>query len=356
MPNPIFKSKIISLELKARNKVICRFKSKSVAKLFIKMDFFSRLLHGLKPDANGVWRKTPRLPYEIVGWPKDFAWKLTSDKEVESITSLSSEELEEYGKLLDRVLQDLINKDESGRYTFSISDIETGSTLEYKFYGRAREIAVLSILYDLEPHSRDHLEINIAEKYTDKEGGGDNEVRYYGDPSKTADVLRNEGWSREGNQQHMLVFRENVRGQQQQMYKIDTREQTLAQQVQRTAIKPAWRKELYERDNHTCKICLNKYPKEQLSPDHRVPVIFEADNLNDDNFKEKLMTLCRYCNQQKREFCKRVGVNYNWRTSPWAYPEDFLFERIKMSIKEYAEQNSIGTKKVVGLLVKEFED
>jgi hypothetical protein len=154
----------------------------------------------------------------------------------------------------------------------------------------------------------------------------------------------------------MLVYRERINGQQQQMYKITTREQSREYQVKRTAIKPVWRARLFEMQDYTCRICLSDYSNDlvQLSPDHRVPVIFQADNLTDNNFAEKLMTLCRFCNQQKREFTKRIGIDYDWNVSPWAYPEKYRLESAEKNLREYAKFNNLTLRQAAEKLVEKL--
>lgn len=346
-------------------KLICEFKTASTANTFMQTELFSKLLSSFKTDDAGIWREAARTDFEIVGWPKDLTWKRVSEKSVEA-TSVSTEAVDAYqfGEILERSLSNLLTRtneaDGGTYYHFSIANKD--EVFEYSFNDRARVIAALCVLYDLEAHPRNHLEINIPAKYLAglqwpiSDENSDAVVRYYGDPSKTADVLRNEGWTREGDDAHMFVYRERINGQQQQMYKISTREQSREQQVKRTAIKSTWRAQLFEAQEYTCRICLNDYSNDpaQLSPDHRVPVIFQADNLTDANFSEKLMTLCRFCNQQKREFTKRIGINYDWDTSPWAYPETYRLESAEKNLREYAKFSNLTLSQAAEKLVEKL--
>lgn len=362
--NQLYDCALFKAEIRNESMYI-NFSSSSIANVFMQTDFFSKLLSSFLPDSNGVWQPGQRTNYEIVGWPKQFKWERVSDKTVKLQTKLRVVEAVEYSEVLEKSLQGILvrteEEDGGSYYHFSIADAD--EVLEYSFNDRARVIAVLAVLYDLEPHPRSHLELNIAARHIKGQRWplttieDDVEVRYYGDPSKTADVLRNEGWTREGKDAHMFVFRERINGQQQQMYKISTREQSRTQQVKRTPIKPIWRTKLFQLQNYTCRICLNDYSNDvaQLSPDHRVPVIFQADNLTDSNFDTKLMTLCRYCNQQKREFCKRIGDEYDWDTSPWAFPEKYRLESVESGIREYAKQNNLDPSKVVELLADRMQ-
>lgn len=361
----VFTCDLFSVD-KSSSETRITFNSASVANVFMHTEFCSKLLSSFKPDSAGVWHPAKRTNFEIVGWPRHLKWERVGEKTVSAPNGETVVDKVEYGEILEKSLSDMLERksepDGGLYYHFSIAD--ESQVFEYSFNDRARVVAVLCVLYDLEPHPRHHLEINIPVKYIKglrwplNTAQEDTEVRFYGDPSKTADVLRNEGWSREGDNAQMSVYRERIHGQQQQMYKISTREQSRAQQVKRTAIKSVWRNRLYEMQDYTCRICLNKYADDvaQLSPDHRVPVIFQADNLTDDNFSEKLMTLCRYCNQQKREFCKRISVDYDWDNSPWAYPEKHRLDRIEAGIKEYAKQNELSEAKVVEKLAERFQN
>lgn len=334
------------------------FHSASVANEFGRMDFYSRILHSLKPDELRIWRVGDRLDLEIKGWPKNIKWTRISDKEFEGIiTSQSEFSIEEYASTLDTALKGML-VGEMGVNSNRINVFEIGkgnNWKKYKFYSKARTIAALCVLYDLEPHPRNDLEINVPnflKPHWVWPLGDEQEsvLRIYGDPSKTADVLRNEGWSREGNAPGIQVFNQTSGGTRQQMYQLMRQEQDITQQVMRTNIPERWKKELYESQDYTCRICGLKYEYEFLSPDHRVPVIFQADELNNDNFKVKLMTLCRFCNQQKREFCKRIAPDYDWENSPWAYPEKFAMKKIKNEIQQFAVINKLSLDEVLQLI------
>ena len=234
-------------------------------------------------------------------------------------------------------------------------EIGTGSTWnKYQFFSKARTIAALCVLYDLEPHPRNDLEINIPRNlgyqvwpFNSKDFSL---IRTYGDPSKTADVLRNEGWLRDGPSQALKVFQDKVRDSRQQMYQLLRVEQGLVDRKMRSIIPNKWRAELFKMHKYTCQICHNKYPADSLAPDHRIPVIVEADELTKENYKSKLMTLCKYCNQTKREACKRFEHDYDWKTSPWAYPEKFEIKNIKTGIRRYARTHGLTINQVLKLI------
>lgn len=320
--------------------------TKKLADGFARMDFFSRLLHSLSPDENRIWRETSRLPNAISGWPRNIKWMRTGETTFNgALLADDNFDISSYSQILEAALLGITQGVESSTgvkmYRFAITN---GDKLtEYCFHTKSRTIAALCVLYDKEPHPRNDLEINIPIRLGPQTGwpldNSDEIQRTYGDPSKTADELRNEGWSRMGNETAMEVYRERIGGQHQQMYRILKTEQTLTSQMMRSNISRRWKTELYESQHYTCQICLNLYEADYLEPDHRVPVIYEADGLTEENFKEKLMTLCRFCNQQKRETTKRLPHDYDWQNSPWAFPEKFELETAKKKIASYRKRS-----------------
>ncbi len=334
------------------------FNQSSVANEFGRMDFYSRILHSLKPDELRIWKEEDRLDVEIKGWPKNIKWVRMSDVEFQGTISLQdSFSLEQYASTLETALKGtLVGEPGVNGNRINVFEIgKEGNWKKYRFYSKARTIAALCVLYDLEPHPRNDLEINVRHTLRPQwvwpiEEEQESVVRIYGDPSKTADVLRNEGWSREGTAPGIKVFNQIIGRARQQMYQLIRRDQDIKQQVMRTNIPERWKKELYESQDYTCRICGLKYEYEFLSPDHRIPVIFQADELNAENFKVKLMTLCRFCNQQKREFCKRIAPDYDWENSPWAYPEKFAMKKIRNEIEQFAVVNKISLDEVLQLI------
>lgn len=336
--------------------IIVTFRNTALADDFARLEFQSRVLHSLKPDVNHVWRQGSRLDVEIRGFPKWISWNRVSDNRFRGTASTHKPHvLIEYVRILRQALMDVSigTRDASGTPICKFYIGRNSSWLRYSFHSKARTVAALCVLYDLKPHPRNDLELNVPEElgvqFSSSEGT--RQVRTYGDPSKTADVLRNEGWSRIGADIGMKVFRQEVGGAQQQMYQLLRREQHLASQVTRTNIPKRWKLELYESQNYTCQICHNKYSAEYLEPDHRIPVIVRTDELTESNFKEKLMTLCRYCNQAKREACKVLPADHDWATSPWAYPEKFELEKIEQEIVSYAIARQLSKKEILKLLV-----
>jgi len=328
------------------------------------LEFSSRLMYGLVPDKNNVWREGKRTNFHVVGFPPEVSWSAQPGNVLVGTHSYSDAQLSHYIEQLRTAIIGLCpNSTESGGdlYRFATTDQEI--TFSYEFNKRARSICALAVLYDLEWHPRKDLEIWINFDLTPKLEPGQKPdpsklaEQFYGDPSKTADELRNEGWPREAAKPLMFVESRPVAGQTQQHYRLETREQILDHQKKRSNIKPFWRSELYKLNNFTCQICLSNYQEnpEQLSPDHRIPVIYEADNLSDDNFLFKLMTLCRYCNQSKREFTKRLPHDYDWETSPWAYPEKYRKSIIENQLRAMLNDGYSSYEEIFNDIIKNLK-
>lgn len=340
------------------SKIALKFPNVRLANTFSRMDFYSRLLYALSPDENRIWRKTKRLEAEITGWPRNISWDRTGDAEfIGSLKERNGFSIKQYAQVLEAAMLGITEGEPSptGSILFRFSISNGKEIREYRFHGKGRTIAALCVLYDMQPHPRNDLEINIPRKLAIKTWPletREEQQRTYGDPSKTADELRNEGWSRIGEAMSMLVFREKVGGQIQQMYQITKQEQTLDSQMLRSNISRKWKNELFKSQDYTCQICLLKYDPELLEPDHRVPVVYEADQLTEENYKQKLMTLCRYCNQQKRETTKRLPADYDWKNSSWAYPEKFELDGIKRMISMRMKRTGKSYAEVLGELNK----
>lgn len=332
------------VSLTGDRRIEVKFKRKNDFTAVRQLEFFSRLLHSLRPNENNIWVEGSRLDFYIFGFPRAVSW--TSPETNLMVGNIQSGSNKEETKIVEDLKWALgkycptTEEFQPKIYEFSITNDR--EKFDYSFNTRARTVCVLGVLFDLEWHPRQNLEVWINPDLTDKIAPG-KEInaskapqQYYGDPSKTADVLRNEGWTREGSNPKMHVEPRLNHGQSQQFYKITQRAQPVATQVQRSNIRPQWRTSLFEEHRFRCQICLADFEDkpEYLSPDHRVPVIFEADSLTDDNFLEKLMTLCRFCNQSKREFAKRVPADYDWRTSPWAFPEKYRLFSAARQVKE----------------------
>lgn len=340
MPNnPATPDAFFLIEKDMKNaQLVILFANKTIANAFGQIDFYSKLLHSLKPDATGIWVETnkPRIDAYIKGWPKWANWKRTGDKTFSTGLSISdSSKIQELEKQLVQAMPGLIGKKDSQeslmRATYVFEIVTPTRTFMYRFLGRAREICALCILFDEIPHPRNHLEVitkiiplndfPVKSIPTQPE-------RIYGDPSKTVDELRNQGFPRvsdfqgeAGMKPSILINRKDFAGSQQEHYQLVIREQNFEAQVGRSQIPEGIKLALYEANNYKCSICHNTYTKDYLAPDHRVPAIVKADDLTKSNFLQKLQTLCRTCNQVKREVCKKCPFEKQCINCSWAFPE-----------------------------------
>lgn|GEM_PF-2478184 len=359
-------SKSIDFEVKTTpGKVTVKFGKKVDFDAIRQLEFSSRLMYGLKPDKNNIWKEAKRTDYHLNGFPPSVKWQAKPGNVLEGIHSFSVKELPHYLEELRAAITGLCPSGaENGTTLYRFATTNGTEILNYEFNKRARSICALAVLYDLEWHPRKELEIWINFDLTPKLEPGKKpdsskaEEQFYGDPSKTADELRNEGWPRGAAEPLMFVESRPVAGQTQQHYRLLKREQVLDHQKKRSNIKPAWRAELYRLHDYACQICLSEYKDnpEQLSPDHRIPVIYEADNLDDNNFSEKLMTLCRFCNQSKREFTKRLPHDYDWQTSPWSFPERDRKSIIKNQLRAMLKNGSGSYEEILSEIRKDLED
>jgi hypothetical protein len=148
------------------DQILISFSTKALANDFSKMDFHSRVLHSLKPDSNNMWREGSRLDVEIRGWPKLIRWVRISDNEFRgSISTHSEDMLRDYAGTLSQVLSDILigTKDAAGRPVYRFSIGNANQWTPYSFYSKARTIAALCVLYDLGPHPRNDLELNVPD-------------------------------------------------------------------------------------------------------------------------------------------------------------------------------------------------
>lgn len=325
---------------------------KTIAKYFEHLNFCSCLLHSFQPNSESIWVKQKRLDFEIKGWPSNIEWKRCAELEFKG--HVKDLDIFDFNHFVE-TLKIALNKIQEGKFAIG----NNSHWEEYEFVHKGREIVGLCVLYDLEFHSRDELEIKIEIQYQPHSAHKKKNLPYnnqnstidkfYGDPSKVVDYLRNEGWTREGKKPTLIV----ERYQRQQRYKLTSRRQDLSLRVARTTIKKKWKDALFKLHNNTCRICHTRYEdSKMLSPDHRIPAIIEAEDLTDQNFKDKLMTLCIFCNQTKREFTKKVSPDYDWQTSPWAYPEKFELEKIAEEIKRYAKTHNLTTQETINRIIE----
>ena len=351
-----------------RKVLIFNFKSKSLCEAVGRFDFCSRLLYELTPDNNGVWKSNEngRLNAYIKGFPPEINWKRTAEKTLEATSNqpISKMQVEDISIAIKGVNGHKENDFTKKEYTFSIVDSETKEEFEYKFLGRARSVVAFCVLWDLANHPRNHLEVSkpnnlkFLAKYP--QSTASQETRLYGDPSKTVDELRNEGFPRDTDQSergtYINVSREDMYGNKQEHYQLLNRQQSLIDRVGRSQIPDKYKSKLYEKSNYTCMNCGQQYEQRYLAPDHRVPSIVEADNLNQHNFLDVLQTLCVRCNQVKRESCKKCQYEHNCSQCAWAYPERYgITEATKIRLEKIAKSKGLLTEELMVKIAEKLE-
>jgi hypothetical protein len=325
------------------NELRVKFDSATLTDAVGRFEFCSRLLNSLAPNDDGTWIKSasPRVDAHIVGFPPTLDW--TRPNKVTLVaTSLATID-ESIVKTLTASLLGICNGSLEGTerlYTFAIVDNATGETFTYSFSSRAREVSTLCVLWDGVEHPRDHLEVwrdpavKFLGRYPEKQSSV--RVKTYGDPSKTVDALRNQGFPRATDQSPRGTSIEMRRfdryGGRQEHYKLVTRHQHLEDRVGRSQIPKRFRTQLYASANNCCANCGQQFDEANLVPDHRVPSIVQKDNLSESNYLEVLQTFCIRCNQVKREACKKCPYNHNCAICSWAYPEKFSINKDSMAL------------------------
>lgn len=343
--------------------------NKSLADAFGQMNFYSRLLHSLAPNDTGVWVETdrPRVDGYIVGWPREVTWKRISEKNFEANVATSFlPRIDTFIAELNIAINGLKGVKDSpdslmrATYNFRIRVGEAEN--EYHFLGRAREVCALCVLYDMQSHPRNHLEVITSEIPLNSWPLGrapSTPRRIYGDPSKTVDELRNQGFPRVSDipdadaEPSLVIERSEYDGSHQEHYHLVIREQRREFQVGRSSIPSTIKRALYAAFGNKCNICHQEFTEEYLAPDHRVPAIVEADDLTRTNYREKLQTLCRSCNQVKREMCKKCPFDKSCRQCPWAFPEQHsIGPDIRNQIFEAARNANISPDEFVRRLLR----
>jgi hypothetical protein len=282
-----------------------------------------------------VWCESndPRIDAHIIGFPKEVFWERVDALRLigKSTQPITQEYLGELSRAINNINGLRRNEFSVTEFSFSIYDNSAVKTYDYVFHGRSRAIVAFCVLWDGAIHARDHLEvwrdseIPFLAEWPPITGGPREPIKTYGDPSKTIDELRNQGFPRETDQSPRGVFLDITRAARyntlQEHYKLVNRTQSLVDQVGRSQIPDKYKKQLYEASGYICNNCGQKYSFEYLAPDHRVPSIIQNDNLNPSNFKEVLQTLCVRCNQVKREACKKCPYSHQCNLCAWAHPE-----------------------------------
>jgi hypothetical protein len=320
-----------------------------------KLEFCSRLLYQLSPNKDGVWtplRSGHRINAHILGFPPSIRWSRTNEKMVtgSSDSPLTDDELSD----LEISLEGLIGTKKSifsnTEYLFFIKNLDDNKIYDYSFTSRARSLVAFCILWDLEDHPRDHLELTRDPKVPFLEDfpqkiDKSQPIKTYGDPSKTVDELRNQGFPRDSDQSpngsRLAITRLKKYETYQEHYKLLNREQSLADRVGRSQIPNKFKLRLYEKFEYRCNNCGEQYEDSYLAPDHRVPSIVKADNLTSENYLGVLQALCVRCNQVKREACKKCPYQHRCENCAWAYPETKSISAHSLKILQ-AQANSEG--------------
>ncbi len=182
-------------------------------------------------------------------------------------------------------------------------------------------------------------------------------IKTYGDPSKTIDELRNQGFPRGTDQSPNGTFLDITRANRyntiQELYKLVNRIQSQGDRVGRSQIPNTYRQQLYAAANYICSNCGQQYLPEYLAPDHRVPSIVQSDNLTAINFKEVLQVLCVRCNQVKREACKKCPYGHQCHLCAWAYPEKLGVSKSSLeTLRSEAKKQTISINELISKTFK----
>lgn len=336
------------------------FKTKANLLAVRRLILCSRLLHSLAPNLEGVWRevKNPRVNACILGFTKNIDW--TTSIGNSTIEGTSNKKFSD--KDIEKSIEGILGKKDSEftntEYKIFIKDLDKDKLYEYRFDSRSRAVVAFCILWDGKDHPRNEMEVTLDSKLDSFLFGKENGKRGYGDPSKTVDELRNQGFPRQTDLSprgiSIQVSRNTSYGTLQEHYKLLKKEQSLEDKVGRSVIKSSFRKNLFKKASNTCNNCKQIFPDNYLAPDHRIPSIVVADMLSEENYMEKLQTLCVRCNQVKREACKKCPYDHKCEKCGWAYPEKFGIsndtqkalveraERLGKSLDEYITQFLLG--------------
>lgn len=338
--------------------VSLRFEKSKVANIFARWQFNSQILHSfvLDEDNPPFWIEGERLNCHIQGFPPGVNFRRQITNTQEFILEGEIDDLEDYANTLSVALNHILIKHDFSNYQcirFTIIQ-EDDSSLEYHFVKGGREVTGFMILYSLERLWRDQIRFYMDPRATYwpqvSEWGWPDRIpadgELYGDPSKAIQSAEQSGWGGRYDDDD-TAFSQGMgsySNKPQKWYQFHTREQNIDAMRARSPIPRRWRVELHERDNWTCLYCGRTGDPDDwtgtgtsathrtLDPDHRIPVNIRSDELDDDNFLEHLMTLCKPCNQRKRELTKalqRDGFE-DWDNWEWAHPErlDFVIQRI----------------------------
>lgn len=344
----------MSVEVKASTKQLCD--------AICKLEFCSRLLFELAPNEEGVWTTNaglPRVNAQILGFPPSLRWSRDDECTLTgtAATSIPPDEVND----LEIALEGLVGTKKSifsnTEYIFFIKHFDEQRVYDYSFSSRARSLVAFCILWDLQDHPRDHLEllrdpsIPYLEEFPYASAGAA-PIKTYGDPSKTIDELRNQGFPRDSDQSpsgsRLEITRLKKYGTSQEHYRLLSRVQSVSDRVGRSQIPRKFKQILYKKFGNCCNNCGERYDDDYLAPDHRVPSIVQADNLTQQNYLDVLQALCVRCNQVKREACKKCPYNHNCAVCAWAYPEKMGVSPLSLkTLRTAADRDRISINELI---------
>lgn len=339
------------------------FTSKQLCDAVGRLEFCSRLLYDLSPNTNAVWVKsrTPRINANILGFPKNISWSRKG--KLTLIGTSNSALLKSYLAELATSITSIIGKKKNifspTEYAFTISDNDTRTNYSYVFDNRSRALVAFCVLWDGSNHPRDHLEVKRDPNVVYLAGFPlvKKETKTYGDPSKTIDELRNQGFPRNTDESprgpSLKITRANNYGTKQEHYLLTKKTQSSLDRVGRSQIPKKYKKLLYENSRYVCNNCGQTFTFDYLSPDHRIPSIVKPDNLNPLNYMDVLQTLCVRCNQVKREACKKCPYGHQCLKCAWAYPETLGISQSSFkTLKAESDNRGIGINALIETLFK----
>ena len=342
------------------------FNSVSLCDAVGKIEFCSRLLYKLSPDSRGIWTiaSTPRIDAHIVGFPKTIEWTRPTEKTLlgKSSIPITDQLKTDIQTALQGIVGTKLSRFSQKSHRFSIFLNDTHEQFDYSFSSRSRPVIAFCVLWDQRKHPRDHLEVRSdssivnLDKFGDLRQAGEI-VKLYGDPSKTIDELRNQGFPRATDMSprgtYIEITRDHLYNTIQEHYHLVNRRQSLDDQVGRSQIPSSIEARLYAHSSNRCNNCGQQFPDEYLAPDHRVPSIVRADNLSTTNFLTVLQTLCVRCNQVKREACKKCPYEHQCDKCAWAYPEKHHLSHSSVNlIRERAESYGVDIDQFINEVLK----
>ena len=111
------------------------------------LEFSSRLMYGLKPDKNNIWKEGKRTDFHVVGFPPSVVWSAKTENVLVGNHSLSDSVLANYLKELSNAISGLCpSGGDSGDNLYRFNTTNGVKTFKYEFNKRARSICALAVL------------------------------------------------------------------------------------------------------------------------------------------------------------------------------------------------------------------